>query len=849
MSVAEFPPRVAAPTDAHTETVGRRRFTLTLEQAVYLLLFGAALLIRIWGVGDRAFHHDETHHGHFSWQLYTGGGYVHDPLLHGPFLYYITAFFFFLFGDNDTTARLSTVLFGSVLVVLPYFIRRELGRSAALLAAAYLLFAPAFLYVSRFIRHDTFAITFELLAFIGIVRYASTRRARWLYVTAAALALMFTTMETFFLYVVIFGSLLILLFLWRVWRPGLLLGAVAGLTIAMLVFVLPGVPIRGANETVEREQGVQYTCPSTGNLFPSFSPMRYEPGPIFGMSPLETFDNNFALCVRHQPDNDLVAYAVKLGQFFRHPLMIATLSVFFGTLAAFYRLIWRRRGADRLTAWERARATGDGTLESFASLATGRRVLIALAVFFILYALFFSAFLTNPAGAVTGTTGSLLYWLAQHEVERGNQPDHYYFVLLALYEPLVLLWGLVGTVMVGFVVGKHLSRRASEAERDETNEDDAEPFPTPERPALLPTINWQLAMPVMLVWWAGFTVFIYSWAGEKMPWLTTHVALPVVLLGAWALARTLRWGLLQTSAFIQPSHSVATDSTNGAATPLSAPHWRPLIVYLGLFAVIVMYAFLLLTIVTSPNDTRQGASVWVPPLAFVAIVALTVCYGLVRRTREAIGALALGLTLTLTLYTARSSYQLNYLWGDVPREMMIYTQTTPDVERVIDRLEEVSIKRTGGMDMPIWYDNETIWSWYMRDFTNGQEQSPALTEPPGEEVMAVLMLQQNIDTYPQNLTYLQEAGFRIQRYPLRWWFPENDTYRVPPDWTTAQVTPDSALLMRLLRTPNDGETIAQFWRFLIHRQTPKPLGSTDFILAVRPEIVQDIGLGTGAETP
>jgi uncharacterized membrane protein len=33
------------------------------------------------------------------------------------------------------------------------------------------------------------------------------------------------------------------------------------------------------------------------------------------------------------------------------------------------------------------------------------------------------------------------------------------------------------------------------------------------------------------------TLALYSWAGEKMPWLTIHVALPIVLLGAWALGR------------------------------------------------------------------------------------------------------------------------------------------------------------------------------------------------------------------------------------------------------------------------------------------------------------------------
>src|SRR5436190_20932933 len=243
MSVAELPSRAARPPAERSRPVDQpARFAITFEHVAYLGLFALALLTHLWGLGDRALHHDETLHAAYSWRLYTGQGFEHDPLLHGPFLYHITALMYFLFGDNDFTARLSVALFGSALVVLPYLIRRELGRGAALLAATYLLFSPAFLYVGRFIRHDMYAVTFELLTFICIVRYASTRQARWLYVGAAALALMFTTMETFFLYVVIFGSLLVLVFLWRVWRPGVLVAAVLGLALVAAIFVLSGAP-------------------------------------------------------------------------------------------------------------------------------------------------------------------------------------------------------------------------------------------------------------------------------------------------------------------------------------------------------------------------------------------------------------------------------------------------------------------------------------------------------------------------------------------------------------------------------------------------------------------------------
>src|SRR5690349_17608559 len=157
MSIAEFPPRIAQLSDERINVIGnRRRLTLTVEQALYLALFALALVTHFWGLGDRALHHDETHHAYFSWLLFTGHGYIHDPLLHGPFLYYVNALIYFLFGDNDTTARVGVALFSSVLVVLPYLIRRELGRGAALIATVYLLISPAFLYIGRFIRHDTY---------------------------------------------------------------------------------------------------------------------------------------------------------------------------------------------------------------------------------------------------------------------------------------------------------------------------------------------------------------------------------------------------------------------------------------------------------------------------------------------------------------------------------------------------------------------------------------------------------------------------------------------------------------------------------------------------------------------
>ncbi len=836
MSVAELPPRVVpSPVDTSSATDRSRRLTLTLEQAAYIGLFLLALLAHLWGLGDRALHHDETLHASVSWHLFMGEGFTHDPLLHGPFLYFFNALIYFLFGDNDYTARLGVALFGSVLVVLPYLIRRELGRGAALLAASYLLISPAFLYVGRFIRHDMYAVTFEMLTFISIVRYLSTRQARWLYLGAAALGLMFTTIETFFLYSLIFGSLIALAFLWRIWRPGIALAAAMGLAVVALVFVLPGEPQRpfeGSDEVV-RAQG-QYVCPSIGNLTPPDNPILAKPGSPLGLEPLPTTDNSYALCVRHQPDNALRPYLVKLGQFFGHPAILMALAVSIIGIAALYVLIWRRAGPDHMSPWQRARATTDGLVEAFASLADGWRVATALGIAGTIYTLLFTAFFTNPLGIVSGTTGSLLYWLAQHGVQRGSQPRYYYLVLLTIYEPLALLWSLVGLVMVVVLVLRRWGGRA--------------PVPAAERTA---TIDWSFTMPVMLAWWAVATVALYSWAGEKMPWLTIHVALPLVLLGAWALARVLRWS--RTADL--PRVALPVPASDGFEQAPSAGVWeshvptaperiQPLLIYLSIFGSISAFFFLWLSIFAKPDGQQLALTALWPFLALLLIGLLTFCAATLRGVRWALGALAIGVALLGGLYSVRSAYQLSYRWGDVPREMLIYTQTSPDVARVIERLEQAAMRRGGALAMRVWYDNETVWDWYMRRFTNAQEQPAALAAPPEDDVMAVLMLQENFDSYPQNLQSLQ--GFRIQRYPLRWWFPE-ELYRMPEDWPTAPVDQNSPLLMRLLRNPIDGRSSAQFWQYLIYRKPPSPLGSTDFVIAIRPELADEIGLGTGEQ--
>ena len=802
------------PASAPRLAATHHRHILTLEQLAYLALFVLSVLTRLWLLGDRSLHHDETLHAFYSWKIYDGQGYIHDPLMHGPLLYYIGALMYFLFSDNDLTARLGFALFGSVLPVLPYLVRRILGSPAALIAAAYLVVSPVVLYIGRFARHDIYSVTFEMLMFVGIARYAVSRQSRWLYLAVASFGFMFVNQETSYLFVLIVGAPLALVILWHTFKPAIGVLAAMAVAVAACVFVLPGEPQIGSGGNVVRN-------PDTNAIETK------EPGPIFDWPPLETADNTFALQIRNRADDylgkslfeNLTEYLGKVLVFFYHPAIFTAMAVTLLGLVALIWLILIQPVAQGKTAWEAALARGNPVVETYHSLTKGWRWLIAIGLFVAIYLLFFTALFTNLIGSITGVVGSLLYWLAQHEVERGGQPMHYYGVILAVYEPLALVWAAFGLVLVAGRWVRY-ARIVRECRRL------GKPVPLTDRGEADSPNEPHLYTVTFLAWWVIAALGIYSWAGEKMPWLSLHLVLPLTLLGAYAA----QWAF------------VVLDGGKWKTRP-----YRILTISaVGIFATVAGLNYVVLNSLETINEKAGVSGFVIVLLVGVLFLMLLIAAGLNWGWKWAFVMLALCGSLLGAGYTIRSSYRLAYQSGDIPREMMIYTQTSPDVMRVMRRLEEASIRRTGGLDIPVIYDNETIWQWYLRDFPNATRTGPEMRGPPGDEVQVVFLLKSNFDNYPQNREYL--ADFRIHQFPLRWWLPEDSVYRLQRrgDWQTDPLEQVS-LVARILRAPLDDQTLLDLWDFLLYRDTNAPLGSADFILAVRPGLADQLGPGIGAK--
>jgi uncharacterized protein (TIGR03663 family) len=179
------------------------------ERLAYAAVLAVALTLRLVALGDKPLHHDESVHAWFTWLLATGHGYQYDPIFHGPVQFYLDAIGYLVAGVGETGARLLPAIAGSVITLLPYFLRRQLGRIAALSASALLCISPSYLYFSRFAREDIYAALLTLAMLVVAVHFLERPR-RWH--PAALLALLaasFATKETTFITSFVAGTFLV----------------------------------------------------------------------------------------------------------------------------------------------------------------------------------------------------------------------------------------------------------------------------------------------------------------------------------------------------------------------------------------------------------------------------------------------------------------------------------------------------------------------------------------------------------------------------------------------------------------------------------------------------------------
>ena len=379
------------------------------EPAAYCALVAVAAAMRLWDLGSRALHHDESLHAQYAWNLYSGEGFRHDPMMHGPFQMEAIAGVFFALGDSDYTARLVSAAAGIALVALPFLFRARLGRIGALLTSAMLAFSPTLLYFSRFARNDVIMAVWALGLVISMWRYLDEGKPRYLYAASIFLALAFTTKETAYLLVAVLGVYLAAVVAARNW-PAITRGI-------------------AAEEVSPPEALAQAAATAWSNLkgMLTFSGVSRETGFFILLVTLSM--PLWSAMVGILQDTPLLSWS---------GLTLASPVGGPGPIGA------PARGGIVIAVFVAAAMIGFAVVGGVKWSRTHwwRYALVFWAIWIVIQTTFF----THLGGAGSGLWQSLGYWVAQQDVARGGQPWYYYLVITPVYEHLPLVLAIAGGV-------------------------------------------------------------------------------------------------------------------------------------------------------------------------------------------------------------------------------------------------------------------------------------------------------------------------------------------------------------------------------------------------------------------
>jgi uncharacterized protein (TIGR03663 family) len=271
--------------------------------------------------------------------------------------------------------------------------------------------------------------------------------------------------------------------------------------------------------------------------------------------------------------------------------------------------------------------------------------------------------------------------------------------------------------------------------------------------------DWKLTeIPVLLFisWWAVFNLLAYTLAGEKMPWLGTHMSVPMIFLAGWYFGRIIDridWGKFAQRTwlylFILPLMVLALFRL--VIPPLFGE--QP---FLGTDQVQLLYTY-----------NWLGALVIFLGMGYFA-------FWLAQKSgwsafRQMIAVVTFFILMVLTF---RSAWIASYIEYDNPTEFLVYAHGGPANKFVTEQLAELSKRVTGGMSLPIMHDNRFSWpgSWYLRDFTKVIYID---TRVPSSDELSNTMVVIVGDSNNPKIEPLVRDNYQKFTYKRMWWPYQN----------------------------------------------------------------------------
>jgi uncharacterized protein (TIGR03663 family) len=186
---------------------GEERAPRILELAGWVLTGLLAAVLRLAGLGLRPLGAGEAEQALAALRFAQGS----TPLAPAgtlPALFSGNVAVFTLFGAHDWTARLWPALAGVALVLLPFGLRRHLGRGGALVASLLLAISPTAVWSARGLDGATLAAACGLALVVGLVLVLDGQRPAGLYLAAVGLGLGLASGPSFYsllLILILFG--------------------------------------------------------------------------------------------------------------------------------------------------------------------------------------------------------------------------------------------------------------------------------------------------------------------------------------------------------------------------------------------------------------------------------------------------------------------------------------------------------------------------------------------------------------------------------------------------------------------------------------------------------------------
>ena len=752
----------------------------TNEIVVFAAIILLAIITRFYNLEARVMSHDESLHTYFSWLLYRGQGYEHSPMMHGPLQFHMVGLTYFLFGANDFTSRIPAALFSIATVGMAWQWRRYLGKWGAVIAGFLLVISPYMLYYGRYVRNESFVGLSGIIMLYAMLRHLEVGGKKYLLILAGALALHYLTKETAFIYTAQALLYLAIYFIAKVtqqpWKNAekdyrsfiIALGIAVlflGLTAGFGLYIRDAATLGGSETAMPSAPGVEPSLAQAenGSISPTLIILSLAVFVALIFAAVYLIRGYTWEKIRNERSFDLLMVSGTIVLPMLSPFPVKLLEK------------WLNVTIPTTAPEVLAMSTDIRSILIIIGFLILMFVISAVAgilwnkekwwqtalIFWVPFTVFYTTVFTKGAGFFTGTIGSLGYWLAQQDVARGSQPWYFYVLIqIPIYEFLPAL-GLILAIILG-------ARRkpALKTESDESI-NPLEEVDTEE-------INFS-NMFSLLVWWSITSIIAFSYAGERMPWLTYHMAWPMILITGWALGR-----MIDTTDWVKLKQQ---------RVPLT-------LAALAIFIVGVMGMILSLNGNNPPFQGKeltqlQATSTFLLPMIATILSAAGITYLFREWTfQEVRHIFILVFFALLAALTGRAAFRASYITYDQATEFLVYAHGATGIKEVIAQAKEISERTTGGTGVALAYDASApdtgvSWPfvWYLRDFT----QQTSFDQPTRalRESVVVIVDEKNFDKIEPALG----PGFYRIDY-IRMWWPMQDYFSLSYDRDANQPFPE-----------------------------------------------------------